>query len=59
MHPARALDSKTRGSWLYQRSKVQTHYTMEFKAREGKRGGERSGFCADAKQYVWWRLQIN
>lgn len=49
MHPATALDIKTRGSWLYQTSKVQIHYTMELKARQGKCGGERSGSGANAK----------
>lgn len=49
MHPATALDIKTRGSWLYQRFKVQTRYTMELKSRQGKCGGDGGGSWADAK----------
>lgn len=52
MHPATALDIKTRGSWLYQRSKVQTYYTMELKTRQGKYGGKEGGLCADPKKKI-------
>ena len=59
MHPATTLDIKTRGSWLYQRPKVQTHYTMELKVRQEKCRGDGSGFFADAKQDFCWSLRIN
>lgn len=49
MHPATALDIETRGSWLYQKSKVQINYTMELKTRQEKCGDEGGRLCANAK----------
>lgn len=49
MHPATALDIKTRGSCLYQRIKAETHYTMELKTRHEKCECEGDGWCTDAK----------